>query len=209
MELHDLCFLYFWSCLRWIHCSLADSFTSGTVLFSVMLFALLVERWCLIKVFRIAVPVWGVSFVPSGSSQNKRSFGIFFHVCPNELLNTQWRCKSVENSWNSYYVTVLKFIIPQLMTLLALCAVKPSQGITGVELWWSSVRRFHRRWIPFTTGRLDMLCVMCYLSIRHSTWLNIRIITSQLYWKSNRTYQTQKSTDSACAINRSYVTMAA
>ena len=24
----------------------------------------------------------------------------------------------------------------------------PSQGITGVELWWFSVRRFHRRWIP-------------------------------------------------------------
>ena len=94
------------------------------------------------------------------------------------------------------------------------------QGITGVELWWSSVRRFHRRWIPLTKARLDVIFYVCLnklfnkqyscqwveiprrvcdvivmyqLSIRHSAWLNIRIITLPLYWKSNRTYQIQRA----------------
>ena len=73
-----------------------------------MLFALLVERWCLIKGFRIAGPVCGVSSCSKWILlTKKRSFDVFFHVCPNELLNKQWICKCVENSWNSDYVTVM------------------------------------------------------------------------------------------------------
>ena len=101
------------------------------------------------------------------------------------------------------------------MTSMSLCAVKqlvtsgfPLQWITGVELWWSSVRRFHRRWIPRTNSRLDVffyVClnklfnkqyscqwveipgrvrdaiVMCHLSIRHTAWLNFRMITLTPY----------------------------
>ena len=52
-----------------------------------MLFTLLVERWCLIRGLRIVVS----PFVPSGySSQKNRSFDVFFRVCPNELLKTKW-----------------------------------------------------------------------------------------------------------------------
>ena len=40
-------------------------------------------------------------FVPSGySSQKNRSVNILFHVCPNELLNKQWKCKWVA-CWGS------------------------------------------------------------------------------------------------------------
>ena len=72
------------------------------------------ELCCLINAFRIAggmlmfderfphcwPSVWCLHLFQS-SSQKNRSFGVFFHVCPSELLNKQWRCKWVENSWNS------------------------------------------------------------------------------------------------------------
>ena len=65
---------------------------------------LLVGRWCLIKCFRIAGPLCRVSIC---SSQKKRSFDVFFHVCPNELLNKQWICKWVEDLWNSCCCSVI------------------------------------------------------------------------------------------------------
>ena len=108
-----------------------------------------------------------------------------------------------------------------------MCAVEPLvtsrfplQGVAGAELWWPSVRWFHRRWITLIKSRLDVffhvclnqlfnkqyscqwveipwrvcdVIVMCHLSIRHSAWLNIKIITLQIHWKSNRTYQIQKA----------------
>ena len=43
--------------------------------------------------------------------------------------------------------------------------------------------------------------VACHLSIRHSAWLNIRIMTPQLYWKSNRAYQIQKHRFDLCEID--------
>ena len=79
-----------------------------------------VELCCLINAFRIAgwtlmfdktfplcwPSVWCLLFFHS-SWQKSRSFDDLFHVCPNELLNKQWRRKWVENSWNSDYVTVM------------------------------------------------------------------------------------------------------
>ena len=43
-------------------------------------------------------------------------------------------------------------------------------------------------WNPMTRMRCH-----CYVSIRHSTWLKIGIITSQSYLKYNRAYQIQKA----------------
>ena len=65
MELHDLCFLY-----CWFLCAVNPLLTGAfpyqrwivrNFVVWLMFFTLLVERWCLIKGFRIAGPVCGVS----------------------------------------------------------------------------------------------------------------------------------------------------
>ena len=62
-----------------------------------MVFALLVEHWCLIKGFRIVGAVCGISICSQWILYTeKRSFDVIFHVCPNELLNKQWICKWVD-----------------------------------------------------------------------------------------------------------------
>ena len=83
-----------WNCVVWL-----------------MHFALLVAHWCLIKSFHIADPMCGVSICSNPHHKRTEAVMSSFMFFPNELLNKQWRCKWVENSWNSDYVTVMSFVI--------------------------------------------------------------------------------------------------
>ena len=53
-------------------------------------------------------------------------------------------------------------------------------------------KQYTCKWVQIQWLICDII-IMCHLPIRHSTWLNIRMITSQLYWKSNRTYLIQNA----------------
>ena len=114
-----------------------------------MLFALLVKRWCLIKGSRIAGPVYGVSICSQWILLTKEAT----LWCILSCLSTRAVEQTVEMHVNRklmrlrlcYCYVICNSVIDY--TLLSLRALKPLvisgfplQGIIGVERWWSSGR---------------------------------------------------------------------
>ena len=120
-----------------------------------MHFALLVERWCLIKGFHIAGPVCGVfiCFNP----HHKRTEALM-----SSFMFVQTSCWT-----NNGDASESKTHETQIMLLLYNLSFSNwwhhcpcvrcnhwspvdcrCKGSTVVELWWSTVRRFHHWWIP-------------------------------------------------------------
>ena len=179
-----------------------------------MLFASLVERCCLIKGFHIVGPVCGVSICPQWILLTKEAklwclLSCLSKRAVEQTVKMQVGRKIIKLGLCYCYV-IWNSIIDDIYA--PVCGETrghpwiPVARITGVGLWWSSVRWFHRRWIPLIKDWLDFfrvcfkelfnkqyscqwveipgrvcdVIVMCHLSIRHSAWLNIKIITSQL-----------------------------
>ena len=165
-----------------------------------MLFALMVEHWCLIKGFRIVGPVCGISICSQWILHTKkRRFDVFFHVCPNELLNKQWRCKWVDkplvasglpvarNRWSGVLV-VQWAAVPSILD-----SPQKSRHDVFFHVCLNEVftKQYSCQWVEIPWCVCNVI-VACHLSIRYSAWLNIRIIMSQLYWKSNRAIRYRK-----------------
>ena len=124
----------------------------------------------MIKGFHIPGPVCGVSICSNPPHKKTKFVCLLSCLCKRAVEKTvdmQVSRKLIK--LRLYYCYVTCHLV--IMTLLSLCAVKPlvtsgfpSQGVTGVELWWSSVRRFHRRWIPHIKARLDVFLMFALTS---------------------------------------------
>ena len=161
-----------------------------------MLFALLAERWGLTKGFRIADQVCAVS------------------ICsPWMPLTRKAKRWCILSCLSKRAVETMEIQLSRKLVKLILCHCyeichSVIDDITGPECG----ETISHQWIPVAndhwSGALMLQCVAMFawmscltssqwvetpwrvcdvIVMCHSPWLNIRIITSQLYWKSNRT----------------------
>ena len=147
-------------CVWWIHCSLADSLTSdqqcGTLLFDSCFSHCLVECCCLIKGFCIAGPVCGVSICSQWFILTKEVKLWWFLSCLSKWAVEQTVEVQVSRKLTELISCYCNVICHSVIDDITgpVCAKPlvtsgfPSQGIAGVGLWWSSVKWFHRWWIP-------------------------------------------------------------
>ena len=153
-----------WNCVVWL-----------------MHFALLVEHWCMIKGFHIPGPVCGVSIWSNPPHKRTEAFMSSFM-----FVQTSCWTNSGDASESTTHETQIMLLLCNLSFSnwwhYCLCAVKPLvtsgfplQGVTGVELWWSSVRRFHRRWIPLTK-----VCLMGFFMFALTGYLTNNRVVSEL-----------------------------